>query len=191
MTIYFSASWLPSLTQHSSVRTRLSCTNTPVKSHTDLMTITDHCITIPCSACTLPPSGDESRSSSCPSSERWKGAMSAEGRPVKRWSLTEGGGRTQRPAPTEDSFHATGIWSWTELCLFMLHCSTVWTTSPSSITRPRVEGINSTVWLVNLVLHSAVTAGISKTKRGLLGSWEALVSLVSEKRSWFYVLQET
>lgn len=92
MTIYFSASWLPSLTQHSSVRTRLSCTNTPVKSHTDLMTITDHCITIPCSACTLPPSGDESRSSSCPSSERWKGAMSAEGRPVKRWSLTEGGG---------------------------------------------------------------------------------------------------
>lgn len=91
MTIYFSASWLPSLTQHSSVRTRLSCTNTPVKSHTDLMTITDHCITIPCSACTLPPSGDESRSSSCPSSKRWKGAMSAEGRPVKRWSLTEGG----------------------------------------------------------------------------------------------------
>ena len=70
-----------------------------------------------------------------------------------------------------------GIWSWTELWLFMLHCSTVWTTSPSSITRPRVEGINSTVWLVNFVQYSAVTAGISNTKWGLLGSWEGLVSL--------------
>lgn len=120
-----------------------------------------------------------------------KGCNVCRGQTSKTMVSHRGGGRTQRPAPTEDSFHATGIWSWTELCLFMLHCSTVWTTSPSSITRPRVEGINSTVWLVNLVLHSAVTAGISKTKRGLLGSWEALVSLVSEKRSWFYVLQET
>ena len=33
-----------------------------------------------------PMSGDQPRSS-CPSSERWKAAMSAEGRPVKRWFL--------------------------------------------------------------------------------------------------------
>lgn len=44
---------------------------------------------IPCSAFSLPPTREKPRSS-CPSSERWKAAMSAEGRPVKRWSLTGG-----------------------------------------------------------------------------------------------------
>lgn len=46
-----------------------------------------HCVSTPRSACTLPPNREEPRSS-CPSSERWKAAMSAEDRPVKRRPLT-------------------------------------------------------------------------------------------------------
>lgn len=100
----------------------LSCSNTSGISPTD-----QHYhrpllfLSVPCLHTPTKPGGAQEQ---LPFLPEMKGCNVCWGQTSKTM-VSHRGGKSQRPEPTEDSFHATVIWSWIELSLFMLHCSTV------------------------------------------------------------------